>query len=208
MINDMDYHTLAWQSIMNEDFNLNLSFDEVKREMYGKNHEVLARIFGLNHFTNAEVEKLSTEKERRYREAYFPNLTLLPGLGDFLAQAKNTGIKMAVASAAIPYNIDFVLDGLQIRHYFDAIVSAHDVAISKPHPETFLKAADILGVMPNHCLVFEDAPKGVEAAINAGMNCFVLTTSHKAFEFEAYPNVLAYLDNYTDIRLQSLFNYA
>ena len=71
---------------------------------------------------------------------------------------------MAIGSAAIPFNIDFILDQLDIRKYFKAIVSAEDVGISKPHPETFLKAARLINVDPSLCLVFEDAPKGVEAA--------------------------------------------
>ncbi len=92
-------------------------------------------------------------------------------------------IPMAIGSAAIPFNIDFVLDNLQIGKYFSAIVSAEDVGISKPHPETFLKAADLLNVNPSDCLVFEDAPKGVEAANSAGMKSVVLTTMHNRNEF-------------------------
>nr|GFD38095.1 hypothetical protein [Tanacetum cinerariifolium] len=68
---------------------------------------------------------------------------------------------------AIPFNIDFVVDGLDLRPYFSTIVSADDVTLSKPHPETFLKAAQLLGVAPADCLVFEDVPKGVEAAARA-----------------------------------------
>ena len=75
---------------------------------------------------------------------------------------------MAIGSAAIQSNIDFVLDGLHIRHYFDAIVSADDVTHSKPDPETYIKCAGKLGMDPDDCLVFEDAPKGAESAKNAG----------------------------------------
>ena len=57
-------------------------------------------------------------------------------------------IPMAIGSAAIPFNIDFILDELDIRKYFSAIVSADDVAVSKPHPETFLKAAALLNTAP------------------------------------------------------------
>ena len=64
---------------------------------------------------------------------------------------------MAIGSAAIPFNINFVLDNLNIRSYFKAIVSAEDVANSKPDPETFTKGAEILGVAANQCIVFEDA---------------------------------------------------
>ncbi|QPH40256.1 HAD family hydrolase [Pedobacter endophyticus] len=205
MINDMEYHTLAWQFVMNESLGENLDYETVKREMYGKNHEVLERVFGRGRFNTEQMDRLSIEKERRYQQSYLPHLALLDGLSAFLAKAKTHGILMAIASAAIPFNIDFVVDGLKIRDYLAAIVSADDVQHSKPDPETFLKAADALHVSPNDCLVFEDAPKGVESALNAGMKCIVLCTTHSAAEFEGYPNILGYIVNYNDQKLNSLF---
>jgi beta-phosphoglucomutase len=76
-----------------------------------------------------------------------------------LQKHHNRNIPMAIGSAAIIYNIDFVLDGLNIRHYFPVIVAAENVAMSKPDPETYLKCADQLGVSYSDCIVFEDAPK-------------------------------------------------
>ena len=205
MIDDMEYHARAWSSILNDDLNAGLSYADVKREMYGKNSELLHRIFGKGHFTVEREDELSLEKEHRYQKAYGPSLALIEGLPSFLAKAKEQDIKMAIGSAAIPFNINFVLDGLQIGDYFKAIVSANDVEISKPHPETFLKAAAILGVEPAACLVFEDAPKGVEAAQNAGMPCVVITTMHEADEFAAYSNIIAFVKDYNDPILKELF---
>ena len=197
MINDMEYHTRAWQNILNDDLGGQFSWDEVKRQMYGKNQEVLVRMFGPNRFTEDEMVDLSVEKEKRYQQAFFPYLQLLPGLMDFLEQAHQRGIAMAIASAAIPFNIDFVLDNLNIRHYFGAVVSADEVTISKPHPETFLKAAAQLGVAPADCLVFEDVPKGAEAAQNADMAAVVLTTTHQQDEFAHLPNVQYFAPDFT-----------
>jgi beta-phosphoglucomutase len=200
MINDMEYHTKGWLHVLNNDLGGNFSYEQVKKEMYGKNSEVINRFFGPDKFTNEELNDLSEEKERRYRKEFLPELKLLPGLDQFLQKAKDAGVKMAIASAAIPSNIDFVLDGLHIRDYFGAIVSAHDVVESKPHPETFLKAAKLLGVPPTDCLVFEDAPKGAEAAQNAGMKTIVLTTTHKPGEFDYLGNVIAYWTDYQQER--------
>jgi len=111
---------------------------------------------------------------------------------------------MAIGSAAIPFNIDFVLDNLNIRHYFKAIVSADDVLLSKPHPETFLKAAALLNTNPADCTVFEDVPKGAEAAANAGMNAIVITTTHEAHEFEKLSNILHFAADFTDGYFESL----
>ncbi|WP_316807836.1 HAD family phosphatase [Pedobacter agri] len=205
MIDDMKYHTLAWHSIMNDDLGASLTYETVKKEMYGKNHEVLERVFGKHKFSVEEVEKLSFDKEKRYQEGYFPHLALIDGLDKFLGKAKENSIAMAIGSAAIPFNIDFVVDGLNIRDYLTAIVSADDVLTSKPDPETFLKAAEALGIEPDDCLVFEDAPKGVESALNAGMKCIVLTTTHKVEEFDEYSNILAFIADYKDEKLNSLF---
>ncbi len=159
MIHDMDYHTSAWQHVFNNELGGNFSWEEVKPQMYGKNQEVLVRMFGPDRFTTQEMDELSLRKEQRYQDEFRPHLQLLPGLLDFLVQAHQRGIALAIGSAAIPFNIDFVLDGLDIRRYFSAIVSADDVKLSKPHPETFLKAAEKLGVAPTDCLVFEDVPR-------------------------------------------------
>lgn len=205
MIDDMEYHAKAWHSILNDDLNANLTYEEVKKEMYGKNSELLHRIFGKGYFTEERELELSIEKERRYQKAYQPSLALIGGLSAFLDKAKAKHLPMAIGSAAIPFNINFVLDRLNLHDYFKAVVSADDVTTSKPHPETFLKAAQLLNVPAADCLVFEDAPKGVEAAANAGMYCVVLTTMHSAEEFSAYTNIIAFVADYNDPFLKNLF---
>jgi beta-phosphoglucomutase len=201
MIDDMEFHLKAWYHILNDDLGANLSWEETKVQMYGKNSELLVRIFGKDKFTQEEMDRLSIEKEKRYQQEYKPHLKLIPGLQEFLEKARALNIPMAIGSAAIMFNIDFVLDNLNIRHYFKAIVSADDVSISKPHPETYLNCAKLLGVDPANCLVFEDAPKGVEAAQNAGMGSVVLTatTLHEQEEFTVYNNVIQYITDYTHL---------
>ncbi|MDN3588608.1 HAD family phosphatase [Pedobacter aquatilis] len=205
IINDMEYHTLAWHAIMNDDLGKSISYADVKKEMYGKNAEVLERVFGTEKFTQEQVEQLSIDKEKRYQALYMPHLALINGLDTFFENARQKQIKMAIGSAAIPFNIDFVLDGLNIRHYFKAVVSADDVKISKPNAETFLKAAEALGAEPKYCIVFEDAPKGVESAANAGMQCIVLTTTHEIHEFSEYNNIIAFIDDFSNPILNTLF---
>lgn len=199
LIDDMYFHKKVWFDILNEDLKANLSWEEVASHMYGKNVELLIRIFGPDHFTMDEMNRMSVEKEKRYQALYRPLLAGLPGLDQFLAATHEKGIKMGIGSAAILFNIDFVLDGLNIRHYFPSIVGAEHVQNSKPDPETYLKGAAELGVDPADCVVFEDAPKGVEAAMNAGMQCVVLTTMHTEEEFAAYPNIITYAKDYTTL---------
>ena len=204
MINDMKYHGDAWFNIVTNELGADLTYEQVAKEMYGKNEEVLIRIFGRDRFSKDEMDRLSIDKEKRYQKMYQPHLKLIKGLEDFIKKAAEHHIKMAIGSAAIPFNIDFVLDNLNLRHYFSAIVSADDVVHSKPDPETFVKAAQQLHVSPEKCIVFEDAPKGVESALNAGMKAIVITTMHGKEAFAQYNNVLAFIDDYYDEAVQQL----
>ncbi len=206
LVDDMAYHADAWFHILNNELNAGLSAEQVKEQMYGKNSELLVRIFGEKHFTESEIALLEMKKERSYQQAFLPHLACIAGAEYFLKKAQQHQIKMAIGSAAIPFNIDFVLDGLNIRQYFGAIVSASDVVVSKPDPETFLQGAALLGVSPADCVVFEDAPKGVEAAARAGMPCVVLTTMHSKEDFEAYNNILFFIEDYTDELLKRLWS--
>lgn len=204
MIDDMRFHTEAWHRILTEDLGASLTVEEVKGHMYGKNSELLVRIFGEGHFSSEEADRISVEKEQQYQKAFFPHLKLINGLDQFLAQARERGVVMAIGSAAITFNIDFVLDNLGIRHFFKAIVSADDVTKSKPDPETFSKGAELMGVKAADCIVFEDAPKGVEAAQRAGMSCVVLTTMHQEEEFASYGNIIGFIKDYTQTSVEEL----
>lgn len=194
MVNDMPYHIKAWHEKIIE-LGGDLTLEEMKHQCYGKNDELLERVFP-GKYTLAERIKIGNEKEAIYRVEFKPSLRLIDGLDSFLKIADQENIKMAIGSAAIMDNINFVIQNMHIEHYFKAIISANDVQESKPHPETFLKCAHALHIDPAHCLVFEDTPKGVECALNAGMQAVVILGEHQASEFEQFDNVIHYANNY------------
>lgn len=193
MVNDMPFHISAWQKIFHKHGAM-FSLERSKLECYGKNEEIFDRIFP-GRFTDAEKSDMGYNKEVEYQKAFRPHLKLIDGLNGFLKDANDGGIKMGIGSAAIMFNINFVIDGLNIRNYFDAIVSADNVTTSKPHPETFLKGAALLNINPEDCIVFEDSPKGVEAASRAGMKSVLLTTMHTKEEFND-DNIICFIENY------------
>src|ERR1700682_3540814 len=84
MIDDMNYHIDGWLELLNTQLHAAMTRDEVKQQMNGKNSEVLTRIFGENHFTAAEMGRLSIEKEKAYQAVYKPQLALVAGLSGFL----------------------------------------------------------------------------------------------------------------------------
>jgi HAD superfamily hydrolase (TIGR01509 family) len=195
MVHDMPYHTRAWHQIF-VSLGVDISYEDTKKECYGKNEEVIERVMP-GQFPLDVRTQMGWKKEALYRKEFEAELGLIPGLPAFLQEASHQNLKMAIGSAAIKENIDFVIDGCEIRHYFDALVSADDVVQSKPHPETFLKCAEKLQTQATHCLVFEDTPKGVECAVNAGMKTVVLLTTHERHEFLPYADwVVDYIHDY------------
>jgi beta-phosphoglucomutase len=199
MIDDVPYHINAWYRILNE-LGANITRERAKQECYGKNQELLERVLP-DRFSNEEKDRISLEKETQYQEEFKPHLKLISGLEAFLKQSRKEGVKMGIGSAAIRANIDFVLDGLHLRDYFDSIISADDVAYSKPDPETYRKCAAALEIPASDCLVFEDAPKGVESAQNANMDCVVITTLHTAAEFTSCNNIIAFIEDYNNFKV-------
>ncbi|RYD78199.1 MAG: HAD family phosphatase [Sphingobacteriales bacterium] len=205
MINDMHHHEKAWFDILNEDLKTNMTMAQVKSHMYGKNEELFERVFGKDFYTADEVAAYSLKKEQRYQKDFLPHLKWIEGLDQFLFTAREHHIKMAIGTAASPFNVDYVLDNIPVKSYFDAIITADDVPVSKPNPDVFLRCADDLGVAYENCIVFEDSPKGVEAAQRAGMKAVVIKSYHEEEEFAQLSNVLFFVDDYTDERLNVLF---
>lgn len=204
IIDDMAFHAKAWHELLTQDLGVNISIEEVWKQMYGKNKELFIRVLGEGAMTEEEMEYWSLEKEKRYQAVYKDLIQPIPGFLDFLDDVKSIGYKIGIGSAAIPFNINFVLESLKIKAYFDCIVSGDDVDKSKPDPETFSKGAKTLNLEPSKCLVFEDAPKGVEAASNAGMQAIVLTTMHPKENFNHLQNIRAVIGNYLDEQLKFL----
>ncbi|MDB5193415.1 MAG: family phosphatase [Segetibacter sp.] len=197
MVDDMEYHIEAWYKILKE-LKPGITWDRVKEECYGKNHELLERVLP-GKFSYEEKDEMSWDKEKAYQEAFRPQLKLIDGLDVFLKEAYEQKIKMAIASAAIRFNVDFVINGTHTAKYFNAIVSADDVETSKPDPTTFLVAAEKLGVTADESIVFEDTPKGVEAAANANMKAVVIKTLHNENDFKEYDNILRFADDYNEL---------
>jgi len=169
-----------------------------------KAEEVVRRHFG-DSLTDGQVSALMEKKEFLYRTLARQHLKPLRGLMRFLDRSVKLGIKLGIATAASPRNRDLVLDGLALRPYFKALACGHDVKRGKPEPDVFLLAAERLGVPPGSCVVFEDAPVGIEAARRAGMPAVALTTLKPAETFAAFPNLLATGKDYTGWKPETFF---
>jgi beta-phosphoglucomutase len=182
VVDNMGFHAQAWRR-----FFLLRGIRLREREFHEKTagmptRDVLA-YYLRRRLAKAEAERLTQEKEALYQKLYKPLLKPLGGLRRFLSSARRLGLRLGVGTGAREENATFVLDGLDLRGAFDAVVTAGDVRRGKPHPDTFLALARRLGLSPGECLVFEDSLLGEEAARRAGMRVVAVTTSQPARAF-------------------------
>ncbi len=202
MVDNMMVHHRIWQRKLSE-LGLEMTIDEVKENIHGVNTEILERLFG-DRFTPEDRIRISWEKEADYREFFKPQLKLVDGLPGLLEELHSAGIPMGIGTAAPPENADFVLDTLQIRHYFKTVLHAADVQKGKPDPEIYEKAAAGLGLSPSDCLVFEDSVTGAETTKNAGCPTIIVTTTHPEEEFGRFTHIQRFISNFNGISLHDL----
>jgi beta-phosphoglucomutase family hydrolase len=174
LVDNMHFHTDAWGKLLGEN-GIEMNAHDFLVKTAGKtNREILPNVFG--DISEERITELAERKETLYRDLFLPQRRTVAGVPEFLAEALALGVKMAVATAAPTGNVEFILDGLNLRKYFQAVTTAADVSKGKPDPEIFLKSAEKLGVEAQNCLVFEDAVGGFEAAHRAGMRSIGIAT--------------------------------
>ncbi len=183
LVDNMMVHHRAWQRKLKE-LGLDYSLERVKEEIHGVNLEILERLFG-DRFTLAERQQIAWDKEAAYREIFADDFeaNIVPGAREFIQQAHDLGIPMAIGTAGPKENAEFVVARLGIEKYMGHIVHSGMVSKGKPDPEVFQQGADALGIPLQDCLIFEDSVTGAQAANNAKANVIVLTTTHHEAEF-------------------------
>ena len=195
MIDSMPAHRHSWVAFAAL-HGLAMPIDELMRRTTGRNGaECMSELFGRP-VPHDEAWTLVREKERLYREAFAPpSFREVAGFRAFAAQARARGLKLGVGTAGDRHNIAFAFEHLALDHAPHAVVGGDEGLPGKPEPAIFLEVARRLGVAPAHCVVFEDAPLGIEAARRAGMRAVAVTTGHGADEL-AGAHVLAAIDHY------------
>ena len=168
------------------------AFSQTAKEVgFHFDRETFGRIFGMHNnqifklFCGADLpqdrlDAMADRKEEIVRQAARQHLLPIKGLYGFLTELEAARIPMAVGSSAPGKNLDVFLSAIDVLHRFDAIAHGDEVEHGKPDPGIFLLAAKKLKVPPAQCVVFEDAPAGVEAALRAGMKVVALTTNRTA----------------------------
>lgn len=204
LVDNMHVHTEAWGKMLAEN-GIEMNAHDFLVKTAGKtNREIIPTIFP--NVTEERITELAHRKESLYREMFLPFRKPVDGLVEFLQTSKDLGIKMAVATASAVPNVEYILDGLDLRKFFDAVTTAEEVKNGKPHPEFFLKSAEKLGVDPINSIVFEDALGGFEAAHRAGMKSIGIATVNSIELIQAQNSVVEAHDNFLNLIPQELIN--
>ncbi|HSP47686.1 MAG TPA: beta-phosphoglucomutase, partial [Clostridiaceae bacterium] len=167
------YHYLAWRELAKE-----MGFDfsrEDNEQLKGVSRmaslELVLKAGRIQGLKDEEKQELAEKKNQTYLRMIesIDEKSILPGIMDFLKLVREKGYRTALGSASRSGRL--VVERLGIGGYFDVIVDGNMVSAPKPDPEVFTKAADLLHVAYQNCIVVEDAAAGVEAARAAGMRC-------------------------------------
>lgn len=176
LVDNGDFHYKAWK-LFCEKYFIPFSEDKFRTSFFGRtNQQVLNALF-VRTLKPVEIRKLADEKEEIYREIYAPYIKPVNGLNPFIKKLNSAEIPIGVATSAPKENVSFVLNALGIADYIDVIVDDSMVVNGKPHPEIYLKAAQLLHSKPENCVVFEDSLSGTKSAYDAGTKVIAITTT-------------------------------
>ena len=173
LIDTMPVHAKAWRMVGKQ---FGYEFDsQIMYNLGGATVRTIAE--EMMKSANMPLERLDeviTAKRALSYQLIPSQSTLLPtfDIVKYFYQKK----PIALGSGSHRKIIDMLIDKLNIASYFNAIVSADDVKAHKPHPETFLRCAELIKINPTNCIVFEDADLGVKAGLSAGMDVFDIRT--------------------------------
>ncbi len=175
LIDTATFHKQAWYDLaQKQGFEIS---DEIFYSTFGmQNYQIMPILAGRD-LPPDEIERLSEWKEKHYRELVAGKMMLLAGAKNLIDDLKDKGFLLAIGTSTPRVNVSLVLEQIPTLNCFDAFVTGEDVSKGKPHPDTFLKAAEKLSLAANRCVVLEDAVQGVRAGKAAGMAVVAVTTT-------------------------------
>jgi beta-phosphoglucomutase-like phosphatase (HAD superfamily) len=197
MVDSMPTHKQSWRELALR-HGIETDIAELMQRTTGRTGLECIRILFGRDMGDAEALVYLHEKEAAYRELFAPKFAEVRGFIAFAESARQRGLKIGVGTAGDRHNWAFAYANLKMAQQPLATVGGDEGLPGKPEPAIFLEVARRLGVAPEHCIVFEDAPLGIEAARRAGMYAVGICTGHSAAEL-AGPHVLAHAADYTEL---------
>jgi len=197
MVDSMPYHAKSWAAFAQR-HGVRIETAELMRRTTGRTGVECMRELFQRDVPEREALALVGDKEAIYRELFAPVFAEVRGFRRFVGQALAHGVKFGVGTAGDRHNIAFVLSHLKMEIAPQVVVGGDEGHPGKPEPAIFLEVARRLGVQAQRCIVFEDAPFGIEAARRAGMRAVAMCTGHSADEL-AGPHVIAQVRDFHEL---------
>ena len=198
-------HLAAFQDVL-AGTGLSLGRGEYYERYLGYDDDGALRAIGRDQgqpLDDGEVRRLAAAKARRFEARVRGGDVLFPGAAACIRRLAGAAA-LGIASGALHAEIESILTGAGLRERFDVIVAADDVSRSKPAPDTYQRAVELLGAAPSDCVAIEDSAWGIEAAHAAGLPCVALTHSFPAAALAAADRVVDGLDALQPALMQQL----
>lgn len=183
LMDSSEFHWESWQILMKEE-NVTIMDYQQFVHGFGKRNDLILHESAPQYA--AHHSRWAQRKEELFRECARGRITLLPGMEAFLQKVQEAEISRIIASSTPPENLQMFLESTILGKYFSEFVSGEQVARGKPFPDVFLAAAQKINKPPQECIVFEDAPSGIQAAKAAGCFVVALGTSHDQKDLKNY----------------------
>jgi len=171
-------HAASWR-VLAQKHGIEMS-DELFRRSFGQTSRDIIRSLWSDDTGEEDIRRLDEEKEAIYRELITGQVPLTAGAPETLNALRQAGLVLAIATSGPRENVELVLSETALGPLFAAIVTGFDIEKGKPAPDCFLLAAQRAGLQPENCVVVEDAPVGIEAALAAGMKAIGFAGTHPA----------------------------
>lgn len=151
---------------------------DIHDQMLGRRLVDAIEIVRLGYALDDPLEDLTLIYAEMRRQALVGKVHPMPGALEIVTFVRDAGLAVGLASSGIRDHVDLSLHEAGLAGLFGVEVTGDEVERGKPAPDLFLKAAEGLGVRPVGCVVFEDAPAGIEAAVAAGMRAICVPNEH------------------------------
>jgi len=204
IVDTAQYHLKGWQIVFGKR-GVNYTEEDYRRNTGKRSDGIIKSILGRE-IAQGEIMAIIREKDETFRQLIGQNIRPFPGVLKLITSLKEHGFKIAIASSAPMENIQLITRSLKIHNRFDAIISGWEVTKGKPDPQTFLLAAEKLGVKAEDCIVIEDAISGVTASKRADMRCIAVTNTTSREELREADLIIDTLEEITIDDLERLLN--
>ncbi|MFT8433080.1 MAG: HAD family phosphatase [Lentilactobacillus diolivorans] len=210
LFKDSPQHEAAWQKFAQKYLKRSITPAEFEKYVHGRtNQEILNYLFGRK-LNDDEMRRFATEKETDYQKlclADSATFHLVAGAASFFDKLTDLSIPITIATSATIENIDFYFNHFHLNHWFDKqhIVYNTGNMPSKPAPDVFISALNLLHLQPDNAIVFEDSDSGIQAAEKAHIKTIVgVSSAENLDELQQCENLRMVIKDYTDSRLDDL----